>query len=704
MKLVLMPIIGFAILLTACSEEQEEVSSGLGFDEFVPQYNQYVSKWLQKNKGEAVEKLATTEKSIAEESDPAAIKRLESKVADLEKQIARYDLRLGLGPYFNLNPKEPLPEGLHWENGLDQPDLGDPACKKGGTFRYNISSFPPTVRAFGPKSNNSFRGEIYDDMMVNLVGLHRGTGNLMPGVAREWAFSKDRRTMFFRLHEDAAYDDGVLIKARDYLIAVYIRVSNNVVDPYFKQYFREELAQLTAYDDNTLALTFPEPKPPLAAFKIFKGLEPAAPHFYEEYGPDFAERYQWRVPPTTSAYYVRPEDIRKGESITLTRAKNWWAADKKFYRYRYNPDKLHWRVVRDLDKAWELFRAGEMDFALITGPKSWYEKSEIPEVFDGYIERHWWYNQFPRPPWGLYLNTAKPLLSDRKVRLGLAYAMNWQKVIDVIFWGDYSRLPGFVDGYGDLVNPNVKARKFSVSKAREYFNDAGFTEEDGQGVLKKPDGTRLQVTVNYSQGSPIPARILAILKDESRGAGVDLILNGLDHSVNYKNEMEKKHEMVLSAWSVQPPYFSFYEYFHSSNAYDEKGNLKFETNNVFTYANPEMDVLTENYRQAKTRQEKKDLGLKIQQIVHDEGLFIPGWARDFERVACWRWLRWPNTEATQFCPKITAYPYQSYVFWIDEEMKRETLAARQKGSRKTFPEVENLAQKYRTKPEGQSSE
>ena len=115
------------------------------------------------------------------------------------------------------------------------------------------------------------------------------------------------------------------------------------------------------------------------------------------------------MPPTTGAYFVKDEDIVKGASITLTRAKDWWAKDRKFYRYRFNADKIVYRVVRDQSKVWELFRAGEIDFFMITSPQYWYQKSEIPPVFDGYIERYMFYNQFPRPPYGLYLNTAKPL-------------------------------------------------------------------------------------------------------------------------------------------------------------------------------------------------------------------------------------------------------------------------------------------------------
>jgi len=42
-----------------------------------------------------------------------------------------------------------------------------------------------------------------------------------------------------------------------------------------------------------------------------------------------------------------------------------------------------------------------------------------------------------------------------------------------------------------------------------------------------------------------------------------------------------------------------------------------------------------------------------------------------------------------------SYPYEHYSFWIDTEMQEETLEAMRSG--KTFPEVQNVIEKYRKK-------
>ena len=142
------------------------------------------------------------------------------------KLLARMRSRLEIGVYFQFKEKADLPQDLEWKNGSEQPEIGDPESKKGGAFRYFISSFPPTIRPFGPNSNNSFRGELYDNVEVALVELHPETGEIMPGVAKEWALSSDQKNGFSRLDPDAKYNDGVPVKAEDFMWWVYLRASD----------------------------------------------------------------------------------------------------------------------------------------------------------------------------------------------------------------------------------------------------------------------------------------------------------------------------------------------------------------------------------------------------------------------------------------------------------------------------------------------
>lgn len=678
-----------ALAATGCRQEETTVTRKLGFDDFHPAYNRYIRNWLN-------QQLVTAEKEAADvaaqlaAADDAGKSALQSKVDSSAAELEKLKFRLALGDYLKLGNPSEIPADLVWENGIDEPEIGDPASKKGGVYRTFVAAFPPTIRQFGPNSNNSFRGDLYDNIDMKLVWPHPATGKLVPGIANEWALSADGRTVYFRLDPNARYSNGEAVTAKDYLVTVYVNVSDNVVAAYQKQYYRENIAQIAAYDDHTLSISLPE----ATAFTALTAGEmtPSPPGFFKEYGPDYAERYQWKFRPTTGAYEVLPEDIINGVSITQTRVKDWWAKDRKYFKYRFNPDKIVNRLIRDDSKAFELFRAGELDSYYLTRPQLWYEKSEIPPVYDGYIERYTFYRRWTKIPFGLYFNVRKPPLDNKDVRIGINYATNWQKVIDVIYRGDYQRLNAFNEGYGELSDASIKARPFSVAEARQHFAAAGFTEEDRDGTLKKPDGQRLSIALNYP-ANPAFERIFVILREEAKKCGLDLRLDGLEASASFKKQLQKQHEIAFGAWGIEPPNPDYYQFLHSSNAIDEKGNPKLQTNNIFGWARPDTDELSMKVRTARTLPELADAAWKLQRIMHDEGIFNPGYSVDYLRIGCWRWMRWPDSDTTRFSPPIVYDPHEIYVYWIDDEMKSATQDARRSGE--VFPEVNRVIDESR---------
>ena len=676
-------------LVISCRKDSDASGRTLGFDAFVPRYNVYIQNWLIEQQGRS------KKEAIRIAADLTTAQGVEKDLLEIQAQanrraLEKWQFRLGLGDFLKLGQPSEIPADLVWENGLDQPEMGDPRAQKGGVLRRHILDFPPTIRPFGPNSNNSFRSDLYDLIDMRLITFHMETMKLIPGLAKEWAVSKDKRTIYFRIDPDAHYSDGVPVQVRDYLITVYLNVSDNVVNAYQKQFYRENIAQVAMYGDHTLSISLPDASffGPLTA----GSLTPSPAHFYSEYGPDYAERYQWRFPPTTGPYEVKSGDIVKGVSITQTRVNDWWAKDRKFYRYRFNPDKLVSTVVRDESKAFELFRAGELDTFLITRPELWYEKSEMPPVYDGYIERTTFYKQYPRVPLGLYMNVSKPPLDNRDVRIGINHAINWQKVIDVIFRGDYQRLNSFNEGYGKLGDLTIRARPYSIKSARDSFAKAGYAVEGADGILKKSDGTRLSVAFSYPS-LPIYDRMFSLLREDAKPCGLELRLDGLEPTVAYKMEMQKQHEMTFSSWNTSPPGPDFYEFLHSTNARDEKGNPKPDTNNIFVWARPDTDRLCDIVRSAASEEELSNAAGKLQRIMHDEAIFVPGYAIDFVKVGYWRWVKWPDCENTRFSPPVTYEPHETHVLWIDSSVKAETQAARREG--KVFRESTRVVDEYR---------
>src|SRR5690606_37580221 len=357
------------------------------------------------------------------------------------------------------------PTDLVWEDGMDQPDIGSPEAKKGGTQFEFMQDFPRTLRTVGPDSNGAFRNWILDNVAVQLAHRHPDTFEYYPGLATSWAVSQEDKTVYIKLDPDARWSAGEPVTADDYLFLFFFNRSEYIVAPWYNNWYSTQYTNITKYDDYTISLTMPEAKPDM----LTNALEhtPVPEHFYQNFGPDFVERYQWSFIPTTGAYCIRDQDTAKGRSVTLTSNDDWWAKDKKFWRNRYNADQIYISVIRDSAKAFEAFKVGDIDMFGLNLAEYWYDKlpDSDPDVQNGYIHKSVFYNQRPRPDYGLWMNSARPLLDNQDVRLGINYATNWDLVIERYFRGEYARLNSPQDGFGEFSHPTLKARPFDIDKA-----------------------------------------------------------------------------------------------------------------------------------------------------------------------------------------------------------------------------------------------
>ena len=588
-----------------------------------------------------------------------------------------------------------LPSNLKWEKGLDYPELGDEAAKKGGAFNYDMPNFPPTLRFMGPDGSNTFRSEHYDFIEMKQLERHPNVDQWIPALASEWALSEDRKTAFYRLDPAATYSDGVKVTVEDFFMSMHMATSKHSKEPYQLDYVQREFASITKYDEHTFSITMTKVNPD--PFLIAQ-INPHPWHFFREFTDDFPARYQWRKMPTTGAYDIKPEDIQFGRSITLTRVKDWWARDRKYYRYRFNPDRLVYRLVSTSDKSFELLRQGKLDFfsnsAQLLPANYWYERGDVPELLHGYIERYSFYNQYPRIPRCVFINQDHPLLADLNIRVGLHHAFDMDKVISVVLRDDAVRMQSAAAGYGRFTNPNVKARPYDPAKARESFAKAGFTKAGKDGVLMNAAGKRLSFILTIGN-MPLYTQVGVIWKEAALKAGVDLQIESIDFTQLFKKGDEKKHELILAGFGSRPPYPEFWQHYHSSNAHevsaDGKKKVKTNTNNFTQTANAELDTLIDQHRAAPTEDELERLSWIIEEKVNALATEIPTWEVPLYRYFHSRWLRWPKDGNC----KMTREALDSYVWWIDEEIKAETLQAKREG--RSFGEVSRVFDQYRDK-------
>ena len=586
--------------------------------------------------------------------------------------------------FFSFKTLADLPVNLNWLNGSHLPDIGSDEAVKGGTEYARLQDFPRTFRLVGPDANGSFRPYLQDYMSLQLAHRHPDKFDFYPGLAESWAVDKDNKTVYIRLDPSASWSDGKPVTTDDFVFMFFFYQSSYIIAPWYNNWFTSQYTNITKYDDHTFSISIPEAKPDMDS-RVLE-LYPMPQHFYKELGDDFVERYQWRFQPTTAAYVVEDKDIRKGISVTLTRQKNWWAKDKKFFRNRYNMDRIHLSVIRDTPKVFESFKRGDIDQFSLNLAEYWYDKlpDDDPDVVGGYIHKSVFYNQRPRPTYGLWINSSKYLLDNRDIRIGIHHATSWQLVIDRFFRGDYARMQTSSDGYGEFSHPTLKAREYGIDKALAHFAKAGFRQRGPDGILINDAGHRLAFTL--STGYESLKDVLTILKQEASKAGLDMRIEVLDGTAGWKKVQEKQHDINFAALNVSlEMYPRFWETYHSDNAYDDAflddgsinpdRKLKTQTNNMEALSLFEMDKMIDAYRASDDKQEMLDLAFKMTEMHHDYASFVPGFYQPFYRVGHWRWLRYPEG----FNLKHSGSAAEFYVHWIDTKMKQETLAARKDG-------------------------
>lgn len=577
--------------------------------------------------------------------------------------------------------KNLLPDQLEWQTNNSDPLLGSKKSKRGGRFSSYLLSYPLTFRVVGPDSNSSFRSAILDNQL-SLTTYHPLTDNIIPQLATHWAYDEDGRTVYYRLNPKARWSDGEPLTADDYIFGLSFMRSKSIVAPWYNNHYSQEIEKVVKYDDYTIAITGRSVKPQ-KDLHYYYGIPPRPKHFHV-LDDDWVRAYNWRIEPNTGPYQI--DRFKTGKFIEFKRKDDWWANDERYFKHRYNPDIIRFQVIRDIDIAYNYFEKGYLDSYSLILPKLWENKTKREVFARGLTHKVTFYTDTFRPSSGIYLNQAKTIFTNSNVRHGIAHALNFNKIINTILRGDYARLNTISDGFGSYSNKTIKARTFDLDKANNYFNKAGYTTWGPDGVRVNENNRRLSITISY--GRDIHSDRLIILKEDAKKAGLEIKLKLMEPSAFYKHVIEKKHE---AAWlglvgGFRPQYWGM---FHSVNS------NKPQTNNLTNTNSPELDGYIDAYRQGTTEPIRVEYAHKIQQYIHDEGAFIPRTYVPFIRSGFWRWLQLPEFINGHHAEDIFApFGDNGGFFWIDESMKKETLAARKSG-KQTFESKHIIETRYR---------
>lgn len=384
---------------------------------------------------------------------------------------------------------------------------------------------------------------------------------------------------------------------------------------------------------------------------------------------DYNKYYNWKVAPKVGPYTI--SSFIKGKEVVMSRNKNWWAKDKKYYKNRYNVDFVRYRIIRDLTVSFEHFRNGNLDTFGLTLPDYWHDKAKYMKIIEkGYAHKVWFNHAAPMPNYLLTFNTSNSLLKDKRVREGIVYSLNLEKMIRTTLRGDYELANTFHEGYGDYSHPKLKSRRFNANKAIELFTEAGFTKVDDKGIRYKTiaNGNKAKLSFQLLYSSSSHTERLLTLKNEALKLGVELDLATFDSTTVFKVMQDKKHEIAWHGWgaSPRPNYFGQY---HSSQA-----DIK-NTNNLSNVKNEKLTEMIDQYRYALDKATKVRLAHSIEEKINELCVSHPTYKIPYFREVVWNWVKYPDFIGT----RTTADSITDYgLFWIDTKLKEEILKAKKR--------------------------
>ncbi len=547
-----------------------------------------------------------------------------------------------------------LPEDLVWFTSRPGA-FGSPRAKQGGVLKTYLPYFPQTFRSAGPMSDGPFRSALPDN--VACVEINMETKEWMPAAATHWAFGKDKHSVYFLLSEGMLWSDGFPVSAEDYLFMQAMMRSENIRDSRRNDYYGKNKFELKKISDRVIRVWLADLLSPDEL--LFRAsVKPRPAHFFKDgvIPADYVKSHDWKAEPVTGPYFI--DRFTRGESLLLRRVRPWWGSVHDYNANRYNVDAVDIRVIAGgMAAAMPYFYKALVDALPLASPAEMAGAPRDVPLTKSYVELHSG-AYVPRLGFqGIFLNTEFPLFSSKAVRAGLSYACDIQMMIDSAVPGGYMRYRntgiGHVFAGVDFDADNLGAPDFDAGKAAAFFEAAGYTNINQNGIRENGRGEALAFELLY--GRPGHTEQLTVLRERARLTGVDITLNLMAEGA-FTALRDRKYQAYWGSLST--------------------GELPdYDVVRVFSgWSSPSFDSLNARYKAERNIAEKAEISRRLQTMLLDAALVIPGYYSPYSLAASWKWVRYPVWLTLKYQEDFTD-PLTGGYFWLDENIRDEVLAA-----------------------------
>ncbi|WP_245986624.1 extracellular solute-binding protein [Azospirillum thermophilum] len=527
-------------------------------------------------------------------------------------------------------------------------DYANPDAPKGGEVR---------MMAFGSFDNlNPFilRGQAAAGSGLVFQTLTSATGDEPVTeyglVAESITVADDRSWVAFTLRPQARFNDGKPITPEDVIWS--FETLREKGHPIYRTYYAD-VTKAEKTGDRTVRFSFRSTDN--AELPVIMGQLPVLPrHVFE--ARDFGST---TLQPLVGSGPYKVVNVQPGRSITYERVKDWWAKDLPINRGRYNFDRLRFDYYRDLEVAFEAFKAGAYDFRLENSSKNWVTGYDVPAVREGHIVKEELPHQDPQGMQAFVFNIRRPIFQDRKVREAINYLFDYEWTRTNLSYGLYKRTKSYFANT-ELASTGLPgpAELKILEPYRGRIPEEVFTKPyeppstDGSGNIRQNLRTALGLfkeagwelknnkLVDARTSQPMRFEILLVQADMERivqpfvrnleRAGIEASIRVVD-SAQYQNRTDQfDYDMIISRFPQSLSPGNEQRDFWNSKRADLPGSQ-----NAIGIKDPVVDELVEKLIQAHDRETLIATTRALDRVLLWNWYVIPHWHDSVYRVAYW---------------------------------------------------------------------
>lgn len=393
--------------------------------------------------------------------------------------------------------------------------------------------------------------------------------NLKPNLAESWERLDDCNVVF-HLKKGVKFHNGEELKAEDVKFTLERAASSPQTLYLFKP-----ITKVTVIDDYTVQVTTDKPFGALLnnLAAVQGGI--VSKKAVLEYGDDYVNH-----PVGTGQYKLK--EWLPGNKIVFEGFKD-------AYQGAPNFEELTYLTIPEVSNRMIALETGEVDVAFDIGimDKETIENSNNLELVE--VES----------PALLYLgfDQTNPIYQNKKLREAIAYAIDNQTFVDVVFRGSAvagdSPLPKASPAY----NGNVKKYNQDIEKAKKLLAEAGYPNGLDIELWCMDDGPRVDMCV--------------IIQDQLKKIGINVEIKIFEFGAYVSKTALPNKELYFLSWnSSGDGDVALYPLFHSSQ-HGAPGNRSF-------YSNKEVDKLLDKARVSVDEEERRSLYKEVQNILQED--------------------------------------------------------------------------------------